>query len=156
MRMTGGLLACGLALGGCASVTRGWEEVVRFSSVPTEAAVRTSSGFQCITPCFMKVQRKEDFTVTFSKAGYVTVEVPVRGQVGGAGGAGFLGNALVGGVVGAAVDVASGAALDHCPNPVSVTLRRVGSNEPPGNPTAACNPPVDPNGPVVADRTAAN
>jgi hypothetical protein len=94
------LLACGLALSGCASVTRGWEEVVHFSSLPTEAALRTSTGFQCITPCIMKVQRKEDFTATFSKPGYISVDVPVRGQVGGSGGAGFAGNLLVGGVVG--------------------------------------------------------
>jgi hypothetical protein len=150
------LLAFGLVLGGCASVTRGWEEVVHFSSLPTEAAVRTSTGFQCITPCIMKVQRKEDFVATFTKQGYIPVDVPVRGQVSGAGGAGFAGNVLLGGVVGGVVDVASGAALDHCPNPVSVTLRRVGSREPQSNPAASCNPPVDPNGPVVADRNATN
>jgi hypothetical protein len=42
------------------------------------------------------------------------------------------------------VDAASGATLEHCPNPIGVTLRRVGSKEPPVNPAAHCQPPVDP------------
>lgn len=140
-----GVLAVGLALSGCASITRGWNEQMQFSSVPSEANVRTSMGFQCLTPCTLQVGRKDEFTVVFSKAGYETKEVQVRTQVAGGGAAGFAGNVLLGGVVGMGVDVASGAALEHCPNPVSVTLKRVGSRDYEGsNPTGHCNPPVDP------------
>ncbi|MBX9840419.1 MAG: translation initiation factor 2 [Xanthobacteraceae bacterium] len=138
------LLACGLALSGCASITRGWNEQIQFSSNPPEANVRTSTGFQCVTPCTLQVGRKDEFTAVFSKAGYISQEVPVRTQLAGAGAAGFAGNVLVGGVVGMGVDVASGAALEHCPNPVGVTLRRAGSKEPPANPGAHCQPPADP------------
>jgi hypothetical protein len=44
--------------------------------------------------------------------------------VAGAGGAGFLGNALIGGVIGAGVDATSGAMLDLSPNPLNVQLEK--------------------------------
>jgi hypothetical protein len=47
----------------------------------------------------------------------LTKEVP------GTGAAGFAGNVLLGGLVGMGVDAATGAALDHKPNPVIVTLQ---------------------------------
>src|ERR1700754_1668068 len=72
------LLACGLAVGSCASMTRDWNDQVRFSSVPSEANVRTSTGFQCITPCQTAVGRKDEFVAVFSKPGYESKEVLVK------------------------------------------------------------------------------
>jgi hypothetical protein len=66
--------------------------------------------------------RKESFVITVSKAGYKPVETHVKSGLAGTGAAGFLGNALVGGVIGAGVDVSSGAMLDLTPNPLHVTL----------------------------------
>ena len=88
------LLACGLALSACASITRGWNEQIQFSSNPPEANVRSSTGFQCVTPCTLQIGRKDEFSVVFSKAGYISQEVSVRTQVAGAGAAGFAGNVL--------------------------------------------------------------
>ena len=51
--------------------------------------------------------------------------MPVGTRVAGAGAAGFAGNVLVGGVVGMAVDAATGATLEHYPNPVMLTLGAV-------------------------------
>ena len=47
----------------------------------------------------------------------LTKEIP------GTGAAGFAGNVLLGGLVGMGVDAATGAAMDHKPNPVIVTLK---------------------------------
>lgn len=143
------VIAAALAVGSCASITRGWDNQIQFSSNPPEASVRTSAGFTCVTPCTLKVGRKDEFTAVFSKPGYITQEVAVRTQLAGAGAAGVAGNVLVGGIIGMGVDVASGATLEHCPNPVAVTLRRVGSREAPANPAANCQPPMDPQ--VMAD-----
>jgi hypothetical protein len=66
--------------------------------------------------------RKSRFTAKISKPGYKTVTVVVTNKLSGAGGAGFVGNALVGGVIGAGVDVASGAMLDLTPNPMHAEL----------------------------------
>jgi hypothetical protein len=60
-----------------------------------------------------------------SKPGFEPQTVFVGTRVAGAGAAGFAGNVLVGGVVGMGVDAASGATLEHFPNPVAVVLRPI-------------------------------
>lgn len=119
------------ALAGCATVTRGTTAQVQIISNPPEATARTSMGFQCLTPCTVQVNRKDEFTVIFTKPGYHSVEIPVRTQVAGAGAAGVVGNVLLGGVVGIGVDVATGAALEQFPNPVVATLTPLRKGEPP-------------------------
>lgn len=115
------LLAAGVA--GCGTITRGTDEPVAFLSDPPGAAVTTTKGYACpATPCSIKVERSDEFDVTFSKPGYQPQIVPVRTEVVGKGAAGMAGNVLVGGVIGIGVDAATGAAFDHKPNPVSVVL----------------------------------
>jgi len=137
------VLTIALTASACATITRGTTTQVQFHSNPPEAQARTSMGFVCITPCTLQVSRKDEFTVIFTKAGYHTVEIPVKTQVAGAGVAGFAGNIVLGGVVGMAADAATGAALEHFPNPVSVTLTARKKAEPdsvikitPGQPVA--------------------
>jgi hypothetical protein len=68
--------------------------------------------------------RKSGFDVTVAKAGYKTWQGHVGPHMAGAGGAGFLGNAILGGIVGAGVDASSGAMLDLAPNPLNVELEK--------------------------------
>jgi hypothetical protein len=56
----------------------------------------------------------------------LTKEVPATGA------AGFAGNVLAGGLVGMGVDAVTGAAQDHKPNPVIVTLQPVRPTVTPG------------------------
>jgi hypothetical protein len=107
------LLAASIALAGCASITRGHQDQVQITSVPPGATARTSMGHTCVTPCSLQFSRKDEFSVVFTLAGYETREVPVRAQLANAGVAGFAGNVVLGGVVGMAVDAASGATLEH-------------------------------------------
>jgi len=57
--------------------------------------------------------------------------MPVTTRIAGAGAAGFAGNILIGGVVGMAVDAASGATLEHYPNPVMMKMVPLRRGEPP-------------------------
>lgn len=119
------LAAAFVAVGvsGCGSIVRGTDEPVAFLSDPPGAQVTTTKGYACpLTPCSIKVDRSDEFDATISKPGYVAQVVQVRTKVTGSGGASFAGNVLAGGVIGMGVDAATGAALDHTPNPVSVTL----------------------------------
>jgi len=93
-----------------------------------------------------KESSKELPVVTITKAGFHPEEVKVATRVAGAGVAGFAGNAIVGGVVGGVVDVASGATLEHCPNPVKVVLQPVRRPHQPMPPPPEC---------VVPDSTTA-
>ena len=116
-------LASILALNGCASITRGSSETVEIQVDPADATVSTSVGFSCaLSPCKFKVDRKTEFTVSAAKEGYQPQTVDVITKVSGKGAAGFAGNVLVGGVIGMGVDVATGAAKDHFPNPVIIKL----------------------------------
>lgn len=109
-------------------------------------------GFVCITPCTLQTNRKDEFTVTISKAGYHSAEVPVVSRVGTGGAAGFAGNILLGGVIGMAADAATGAALEHYPNPITVTLVPLKPGEPPSTIKIVPQPP-EPKPDEVAPRT---
>ena len=121
-----GLLALNCA--GCASATRGWTEQITLTSTPAgaEAAVTGPEiPTTCVTPCVVQVKRQDEVSITFTKEGYEPQVVALQKELASGGAAGFAGNILVGGLVGMAVDGVSGAALDHKPNPVIVTLKPV-------------------------------
>ena len=112
-----------VSLAACGSVTRGTTELIAFTSEPPGAAVATTTNRYCATtPCSLDVPRSEEFDVTFTKPGFQPQTVPVRTKLAGAGAAGFAGHVLAGGVIGRGVAASTGAAMDHTPNPVAVTL----------------------------------
>jgi hypothetical protein len=116
------IFAIALTMGGCATVTRGTTDTISVTSEPPGAQATTSLSNACTTPCTFDVPRMTEFVVTFNAPGYKPQEIPVKTQIATAGAAGFVGNALIGGVVGMGVDVATGATLEHVPNPVHADL----------------------------------
>ena len=122
---------------GCASISRGTTENISISSTPPGATAELSgldNPTSCVTPCVVVVKRNADITVTVNKDGYERQVIPLTQEIPGSGAAGFAGNVLIGGLVGMGVDAATGAAQDHKPNPVIVTLNPV---EPAPQPRAA-------------------
>jgi PEGA domain-containing protein len=122
------LLAVALALPcvGCASVTRGTTENISISTTPSGATADVTGldiPTACVTPCVVQAKRNAEITVTINKEGYEPQTIPLTKEIPGSGAAGFAGNLLLGGVVGMGVDAVTGAALDHKPNPVIVTLQ---------------------------------
>jgi hypothetical protein len=143
-----------LALAACATVTRGTTNVVQFRTEPPGAFAITSMSQTCITPCTITVGRKDEFAVRFSLAGYKDATIEVRTQIAGTGVLGVAGNAVIGGVIGVGVDVVTGSALDHVPNPVVVTLERIGTPNtrpvPPRSPARTASPVPLPSQPGIA------
>lgn len=125
MRILGCVVLCA-ALGGCASVTRGTTETISVASTPSGAEA-TISGLEnpmtCTTPCSFVAKRNADLSVTVDKPGYQSQTVVLTKDIPAAGAAGFAGNIVAGGLIGMGVDAATGAANDHKPNPVVVTLQ---------------------------------
>jgi hypothetical protein len=113
------------ALGGCASITRGTTENISIASTPAGAEA-TISGLDvptaCVTPCAIVAKRSADISISFAKPGFKTEVVTLTKEVPATGAAGFAGNVIAGGLIGMGVDAATGAALDHKPTPVIVTL----------------------------------
>ena len=122
MKKTMMVCAIAVSISGCATITRGTTDQVQLQSNPPDARATTSLGQSCNTPCTLQVSRKDEFRVTFSKDGFENQQVDVKTQVAGSGAAGFAGNVVFGGVVGMGTDAATGATLEHVPNPVRVDL----------------------------------
>jgi hypothetical protein len=107
---------------GCATITRGSSDTLNINSSPAGANVTLSNGMMGRTPVSFKLDRNKPITVEISKAGYETVSANITPQISGAGGVGMAGNVLFGGIIGGAVDIASGAMYDLQPNPLHVVL----------------------------------
>src|SRR6266852_9248196 len=112
----------------CATVTRGVHDKLSVLSDPPGANVTLSSGEEGVTPTKFVKSRRDNFTVTVSKPGYIPQTVKVKSKGSATGGTAMAGNVVVGGVTvvgavaGIAVDAASGAYNSLYPNPVSVHL----------------------------------
>lgn len=112
-----------LALAGCATITRGTQDVLIVQSTPVGAHVKLSNGETCdATPCTFKLPRKSELNVLIQKQGCEPQQIRVTNKVANGGGAAMAGNVLVGGIVGAGVDASTGAMLELIPNPVVATL----------------------------------
>lgn len=147
MRNLGIAAAAALLLAGCASVTRGTTENISISTTPSGAQADVAGldiPTSCITPCVVQASRNADITVTVSKQGFEPQIIPLTKEVPGSGAAGFAGNILLGGVVGMGVDAATGAAQDHKPNPVIVTLQPIAPPAPPPRRAAPKPAPAKP------------
>jgi hypothetical protein len=115
-----------------------------------------STGEKGVTPAtFVEKRRRDTFTVTVSKPGYVSETVTVQSKAGGTGGTAMAGNLLVGGAIGMGVDAGTGAYDSLYPNPVSVKLAPVGgksktstrkssSSSPPANSVTPLPKPTPP------------
>jgi hypothetical protein len=90
----------------------------------------------------VQAKRNADITVTINKDGYEPQIIPLTKEVPGTGAVGFAGNILAGGLVGMGVDAVTGAAQDHKPNPVIVTLQPIAPATPrPARPRPPKPPP---------------
>lgn len=116
------LIATTFLIQGCATITRGTTEVLIVETTPAGADVQVSNGLHCKSPCSLELKRKNPVVLDITKAGYEDVKVNVLSEVAGAGAAGMAGNVVLGGIIGAGVDAASGAMNKLTPNPVKVTM----------------------------------
>ncbi len=116
-------LCVAVSVSGCATITRGSNDVLQVNTTPSGAQVQTSNGFSCSsTPCAIKMPRRSEFVVSISKPGCRPIDVNVTHETNNGGGAAVAGNVLLGGVIGLGVDAATGASQDLVPNPVAVAL----------------------------------
>jgi PEGA domain len=131
IKLIGAAVCSAVVLSACATVTRGTTNQVQIMSEPSGASVRTSMNQTCTTPCTLTLGRKDEFSATISMPGFKDQVVEVKTRIAGAGAAGFVGNVIVGGVIGMGADAITGATLEHFPNPVEVKLERSGPVAPP-------------------------
>jgi len=105
------IILCGAVLSGCATVVRGTTEPLFLNSTPPGATAKLSTGYSCMTPCQVVMDRNASFTVTFSRDGCQEEQVSVFPTLAG-------GGVLLGGLV----DYGTGAVYSLKPNPAVATL----------------------------------
>ena len=112
-----------LGLVACATVKHGPTETFEVRSTPSGAQVSSTKGWECTTPCVLKIARRGDFVVTVRKEGFVTETFTVKAVPVGKREKGLADRIHVPtGLVGSATDWAVGAHLEHQPNPLEVEL----------------------------------
>jgi hypothetical protein len=139
----------------CATVTRGTKQQLTIRTEPPGADVRLSNGMTCVSPCDLRVRRKETFTANISKQGYQAVTVPMTSKMHGGGALALAGNVLIGGLIGVIVDVSTGALRDVRPGPIDLTLQPTGAlanADMPLSASVASIMPAAPTTPYVASR----
>lgn len=88
----------------CASIVTGSSDTIRIDSVPQGAAFTTNAGHQGRTPAEITISDKLLLTVTCKQEGYESATVTLPSRMSGW----FLGNLLLGGIVGIILDLVSG------------------------------------------------
>lgn len=123
----GGVLLCAASLSACATITRGTRQNYTIETDPQGANITLSTGQTCVSPCTLRLKRKTEFTVTATMDGYEPAEASVESRVRAGGVAGAAGNVLFGGIVGGVVDATNGSMNDLMPNPLRITMNRIGA-----------------------------
>ena len=107
----------------CATIIRGTNDTVSVNTTPQGATVRTDLGFEGVSPTSIKAKRKKTYTITVEKEGYQPESRLVESKFNG--GWPLAGNILLGGLIGLAVDLISGAPMGHEPESVTFELKPV-------------------------------
>lgn len=120
-----GLVFLGLMLvcSGCATVIRGTTDKVNVESQPSGARITLSDGKTGVTPATFELPRNGQIQVTCTLEGFESASMWVTPNRSKAGSIAAGGNALVGGLIGGAIDGSTGATMDLYPNPVVFKLR---------------------------------
>ena len=138
----GGLLLCAASLSACATITRGTRQNYVIETDPPGANIQLSTGQTCVSPCTLRLKRKDDFRVTATLDGYEPAEAEVVSRMRAGGGAALAGNVVAGGIIGGVVDATNGSLNDLRPNPLRISMVRIGSaSGPAAEPAPAATEP---------------
>jgi hypothetical protein len=117
------LLAVVPAVSGCGLVFGGTRQVVRANSSPDGATIATTpTTADYKTPSSMSLERKNNYTLTFSMPGYTSEKFELQKSIRG----GIVVLDIVLGLVPVIVDAATGAWYKLSPDVATVTLNRAG------------------------------
>lgn len=136
-------ILCATSLG-CATIITGRTQSVTINSLPS-GATATVDGQKVITPGKVMLRRDDNYIVKVEKDGHAAGQANINSGLN----PWLLGNVLIGGIIGLAIDFASGSAWKLSPDQVNAELTPL-SASPPG-PTSLLLVPVRPGRFVVFD-----
>ncbi len=112
---------------GCATVAGGAkDQKVKITSDPPGAAVVVDGAQYGVTPVEVPLSRASEHTVELQHPGYEPVQVTLRRTLN----PWLLGNVVIGGFLGLAVDVCTGATHNLTPDTLQLHLKPLGAPSP--------------------------
>lgn len=121
-----------LFLAGCATIVASGPDLVPVNSTPSGATVYLDDVPVGVTPTTLTLKRSSEGQIRIELPGYQPVYVS-QGKVFNGW---FVGNIVLGGLIGIIVDVATSNVTKHSENAVTVTLQAVDENGNKGDPVA--------------------
>jgi len=107
---------------GCATIINGTSQKIQVTSDPAAATVQADGKQLYTTPARIRLERRRDHVLIFSKEGYESQTVKLMHVISEA----VAGNTLLGGPLGWVFDIFAGTQYKLEPNPVHVELKRTG------------------------------
>jgi len=107
---------------GCATIINGTSQKIQVASKPSEATVLVDGKDSYVTPVKLRLERRCDHVLVFSKEGYEGQTVKLMHVISEA----VVGNTLLGGPLGWVFDIFAGTQYKLVPNPVHVELKTKG------------------------------
>lgn len=112
------LVSCALVIAGCATIVNGSSQQISIASKPSGAEVLIDGADVGDTPLTQKLSRKDQHTIELKLDGYESESIIVNKGVSGW----IAGNILFGGLIGLAVDAATGAMYKLDPTEIQRSL----------------------------------
>jgi uncharacterized protein YceK len=116
------LLSCAIVLdiSGCATIINGTSQKIQATSNPPGATVKVDDANSYVTPVKLRLERRRDHVLTFTKDGYESQTVRMMHVISEV----VVGNTLLGGPLGWVFDIFAGTQYKLMPNPVHVELNK--------------------------------
>ena len=109
-----------VCLCGCATIINGTSQKIQVTSEPAGAVIQVDSADTYTTPIKLRLERKRDHLLVFTKDGYETQTVKLMHVISEA----VIGNTLLGGPIGWVFDIFAGTQYKLAPCPVHVELKK--------------------------------
>lgn len=109
-----------ILMAGCATIVNGTSQKIQVSSVPDGAAVLVDGKYTRLTPVKLRLERRRDHLLVFTKDGYQSQDIKmvhVLSEV-------VCGNLFLWGPLGWIFDMCAGTQYKLIPNPVNVELKK--------------------------------
>ena len=117
-RIISSSIALTLLLSSCATIISGSKQNVKFSSNPSTATIFIDEIEVGKTPFEIKLARKSEHSVMIKLEGYQTYQTKLTKKFN----AWFIGNILLGGLIGIIVDPITGAMYNLTPNEINAEM----------------------------------
>jgi hypothetical protein len=118
------IISCSLALtllfSSCATIISGSKQNVKFASNPSSASIFIDEVEVGKTPFEIKLARKSEHSVLIKLDGYQTYQTNLTKEFN----AWYLGNILIGGLIGLIIDPITGAIYNLSPNEINAQMNK--------------------------------